>query len=263
MTKDCQSIRTNLSAYLDQELTPERLARVEEHLRHCPTCPQELDDLEIARRALHEIRAMPEGPEQWQHIYAKLQTSGRTWSWKPSLRPRWLAVAASVVLVILTSIFFWPLTGDRKTGVEPYLGLYLLAANASDVLSSQIPADQVEALHVNFPVYTPSAVGSWKRERIYLHKLHGQPVLQVFYTNTSGQNYCVFQQSAQHFVDFGDRNTKEELVQNNICTKLSARHFDLISWSLDKTRFTAVSTQHLDLKGIAADWMAQVVRGQD
>lgn len=42
---NCEGVRPLLSAYIDQELSPGELLRVEQHLRRCPACAAEVDAL--------------------------------------------------------------------------------------------------------------------------------------------------------------------------------------------------------------------------
>ena len=259
MSQNCQSIRVDLSAYLDSELSAEKCRQIAEHLRLCPDCTKELSTLESARNSLSEIKAVPEVLDQWNLIRSRLrQSSQASAPFFSFVFPRWIPVAASLFLIILGALF-WPFSANQITDVEPYFGLYLLAAQASDVLSSQISPPEIQALNLDFPVYAVSAVNSWTRKGIYFHKLHGQPVIQIFYTNAAGETYCVFQQSKTHSLDFGNRETRQEFIQNQICTKLASHHFNLITWSSERTLFTLISTaEGVDLDSVAADWIGEM-----
>ena len=257
MKRDCDRIQSRLSSYMDGELAAGDSRRVADHLRLCSKCSRELQVLERTQAALQEIGEVPQPGDQWPYVRSELRQDRRASpKTPPALWWRWAPLAAAAVLVILVATTFWPLGDQNITGIEPYVGLYLLAVNASDVLSSQVSPEEIREFDLAFPVYTPEAMDSWKREGIYFHKLHGQPVIQVFYMNDSGQSYCIFQQWERHALDFGRRKTQDEFVQNQICTKLANAHFNLISWTFKKTLFTVISTEpQVDLTAIAGGWI--------
>ncbi|MBA2494000.1 MAG: zf-HC2 domain-containing protein [Acidobacteria bacterium] len=49
----CENLQLNLSVYLDDILTGEERATLDEHLARCPLCRQKLADFQILRRDLH------------------------------------------------------------------------------------------------------------------------------------------------------------------------------------------------------------------
>ncbi len=260
MSKICESIRVNLSAYFDNELSAEKCTQIAEHLRLCPDCAQELATLKGASECCTEIKAVPEVPDQWNQIRSQLQsTSRKSAPFFSFVWPRWIPVAASFFLLIILGSIFWPSSPNRDTDVEPYFGLYLLAVRASDVLSSQISPQEIQALNLDFPVHTPSVLEAWSQKGIYFHKLHGQPMIQIFYGNAAGDSYCVFEQSENDSLDFGNRETRQELIQNQICTKFASQDFHLISWTLGNTLFTVVSTAgSVDLDSVTYDWIGEI-----
>ncbi|MGH9340149.1 MAG: anti-sigma factor family protein [Acidobacteriota bacterium] len=271
MNRECKRISARLSDYLDGELAPQDEREAEVHLEHCANCRQELARLRDVSQVLQSTAAAPEAPEQWPEIHRKLrervapvffqapqdqdQDTGQKRSWK-----RWLPLAAAV-LVVLSFSLFWPFGPNPSTDVESYLGLYLLAGTADGVLSSKLTAEEIAGIGLDFPTYLPPAVNGWKREGVYLHRLHGQPVLQTFYSDSDegGRHYCIFQQSSRHSLDFGNRQIQKEFVRNQVCTKFADQHFNLISWGSGKTLFTVVSTaDSLDLNQIASQWIKQI-----
>ena len=50
--KTCDRFKTSFSAYIDQQLSPDGRAGVEEHIRTCPACSRELSELQRAHEAL-------------------------------------------------------------------------------------------------------------------------------------------------------------------------------------------------------------------
>ncbi len=52
---ECSRTRGMLSGYMDRRLNPEELARVEEHLRTCQGCREELESLRATVALLHRL----------------------------------------------------------------------------------------------------------------------------------------------------------------------------------------------------------------
>lgn len=254
--KICERIQIQLSPFLDGELSQDKSSRIADHLANCLECKQQEEILQSARQALRSVDNAPEAPDQWAYIRSRLEKKRGGWFALPSLGWRWSAVAASILVAALAASLFWPISSERDTDIEPYLGLYLLAAHASDVISSQVSPSEIDAARLRFPAYAPATAGGWMRKRVYLHKLNGQPVVQAFYAGEGGNHYCVFQQDSEHPLDFGARETQQDFVRNQICTKFSNDDFRFISWSSGGTRFTVISTDpQMDLNSIAADWI--------
>lgn len=74
---ECKRIQELLSPYLDKNLTEKEIALVEEHLRACPRCPQELERL---KRTVHLVSSLEEvePPESFlSEIHRKLKAKSR------------------------------------------------------------------------------------------------------------------------------------------------------------------------------------------
>lgn len=125
---NCDGVRGLLSAYLDGELSPGELLRVEQHLRRCPVCADEVDSLRqtIALVAsldevevpatfhmqLHE-RLVALGPPMAQE-HRKVASS----AWQRGVR-RWAVPAAAAAAALAISLTSFPQAGNLvKTGLE-------------------------------------------------------------------------------------------------------------------------------------------------
>jgi len=114
--KDCSHIGTELSAYVDSELAPEKRAEVEKHIAGCPRCQQRVAGLrELAAGVAALPKAQP-APQFLAEVRRKIRgerdTSGQR-SWADIVfRPFWVKVPlealAVVVLLIGASALFLP-----------------------------------------------------------------------------------------------------------------------------------------------------------
>ena len=107
-------MQKQLSAYLDDELSPRQRQRVEKHLRICEECSLLLQELRETSDSIASLRRMA-SEDLWFAINAKLDgissnsqrslATGRRWTWEriyPIIRPA--AVTIGIALVIC-SIF--------------------------------------------------------------------------------------------------------------------------------------------------------------
>lgn len=111
----CEHSR-QVSAYYDGELPPEERARVEEHIRQCPICAKELDQLRQISRLLGAAR-IPDLPAD---LPPRLRGAA------PSAADRWLvrtaealtAVAAAVL--VASGLWLWRTSATQATRNDPF-----------------------------------------------------------------------------------------------------------------------------------------------
>ncbi len=98
--EQCGKIREWLDAYISRELPPESVQQVAAHLRECPACAAEYDELVRLRSRLRDaVRATPVPP--------RLETRVRSTFAGERARPRtgvWAVVAAAAVIVCAVMI---------------------------------------------------------------------------------------------------------------------------------------------------------------
>jgi len=68
METSCQETRGRLVGYADSEIDPAARAVVESHLRGCPACVEELEEIEKLRRLARELPGLASDPLQRQAI---------------------------------------------------------------------------------------------------------------------------------------------------------------------------------------------------
>ena len=74
---NCEEFKTMISAHVDDELPPDQLERLEEHLAGCPSCRQELAEEKALKKELDMIRfnepTDAELSRYWSSIYNRLE----------------------------------------------------------------------------------------------------------------------------------------------------------------------------------------------
>ncbi len=102
----CQLYENELSAYLDGELSATRAARLEAHLRVCPHCQGELNELSgissYIRSASRELQVSQEFDQRVLRAVGYFQIAGRQRRQRSWLRP--LVVVAMVLLALLSLV---------------------------------------------------------------------------------------------------------------------------------------------------------------
>lgn len=111
MTKaemNCESVRLDLSAYLDDELTPARAAAIEEHLVGCPTCREEERSLRAVRRLVRIQAVEADIPDLAPKIMARIRIDNvRAFEpWRERFRVAAVAAAAAALVVLGASLPF-------------------------------------------------------------------------------------------------------------------------------------------------------------
>jgi Putative zinc-finger len=108
-----------LSAFLDNELSPQERAQIEQHLRTCAECAQELSELALVDRLGRELDVdVPEG--YLEGLPARLRPRLR--AARPARRrliPMWALAAAALVLIGLWVPITWQRRGSELSAPLP------------------------------------------------------------------------------------------------------------------------------------------------
>ncbi|MFW6126173.1 MAG: anti-sigma factor family protein [Chloroflexota bacterium] len=128
-TGDCKKVKGMLSPYMDGQLNPGEVDKVERHLRQCDTCRRELDSLEQAAGLLRQVPAVE--PRCSFAVPAGAVTR------RPALLGA-LRVAAATAAVFLALVlvgdavgFFAAAPAEERTGRQEY----------ADTFDTPSPAD--------------------------------------------------------------------------------------------------------------------------
>jgi predicted anti-sigma-YlaC factor YlaD len=93
------SFKPLLMGYLDRELTESEVMRVEEHLKECRDCSEELGEFRRLKEVTHNMRlAMPNDKtweDYWSHIYNRLER-----------RVGWILVSIGAILLLSYGVYF-------------------------------------------------------------------------------------------------------------------------------------------------------------
>ena len=103
----CHEVVPLLSAYYDDELSPDRAAAVGSHVESCPRCAAELDSFYKMSVLTSQLYQPSPPPQVWQRIATQLDAEGsRTVpTAKPSRRLRRMTLLAVAAVIAVGA--FW------------------------------------------------------------------------------------------------------------------------------------------------------------
>ncbi|MHB8994064.1 MAG: anti-sigma factor family protein [Armatimonadota bacterium] len=106
-----------LAAYLDAELSLPDRARLEEHLRHCAACRQEIAELEQLEGLLAELSPVPTPPQLLSCTMARARGELQPTRRMSANRPAAVGAAAALLLVLLQFGLYSPSTPVQHQAV--------------------------------------------------------------------------------------------------------------------------------------------------
>ncbi len=106
MIMDCESCGDDLTAYLDGELDGSRVHELEEHLKKCPPCLEELQSLKLASRMIDShLDELEPRPEIWNNLVKRIDgnavSAGPAGLFQFFVSHRWKTAAAALATSIV------------------------------------------------------------------------------------------------------------------------------------------------------------------
>lgn len=103
---DCNSFELNISAYLDNELTPEEKQDFEEHAKECKDCKIKYENFKIMIESLNEIEEIPLPKDFHIELGKKLRQEASTKRKNTSFSWKYIGGIAAALLVVVVSTSF-------------------------------------------------------------------------------------------------------------------------------------------------------------
>ncbi|NOZ62400.1 MAG: hypothetical protein GXO74_12050 [Calditrichaeota bacterium] len=152
----CQIVRKKLSAYQDRQLPPNEMIALREHLRNCPDCARQLQQLELVWDALAKVEQFDSAPFFWTKLSRRLNKTSekKVWRQRASFLPRLLPIPVAAMLLLVFSLltgfylgktlFFYATPGTET--VSEIKSESLLAINSFDELSDESVTDVYQSI---------------------------------------------------------------------------------------------------------------------
>lgn len=110
---DCRAARPLLSAYMDNDLTPDESRAIQEHVEQCADCAATLASYRTLRAAIRALPPVAPAPDLRAAVFAKATPAYRRRAWLFDLGQQGLATAALVV-ILLALVFTASLVIQRR-----------------------------------------------------------------------------------------------------------------------------------------------------
>ena len=152
----CHQVRKKLSSYQDGQLPPTEMKKVREHLRHCPDCAMQLQELESVWTTLGKVEQFDSAPFFWAKLSHRLnQTSEKkARRQRAGFLPRISPVPVLAMLLLTFSLlsgfylgktlFIYATPGAETGSGRQYESL--LAINSFDELTDESVADVYQSI---------------------------------------------------------------------------------------------------------------------
>ncbi len=138
---NCTDIQVAIHGYMDGELDPLRNLEIEQHLQHCAVCSQSYKADQALQTAVKTgAQYFPAPADLRKRIQSSVRQVGKSQRTLPVMPWRWLAVAASVVFVVILAWALIPrgLDAEQLVAQEVVSSHVrsLMVAHLADVMSS-------------------------------------------------------------------------------------------------------------------------------
>lgn len=135
---DCRECSSEMTAFMDGELSQSRRAEVRSHIDSCPACAREMSDL---REAVDFVRAhhrqLDLQPAGWSRVLVHLESAGKTrgFGWLTFGFARWQPVAIALTgFGLMIAAWSYQRHAESRRALERYMIQYVQAREAQERL---------------------------------------------------------------------------------------------------------------------------------
>jgi hypothetical protein len=205
---NCSAVQHNLSAYHDNELSPDQRAAVEVHLHACLDCSARL----VAFREISGVAAELNDPTApsglWEELQTKLQRQARRGEPSRSraststLTRRHLATAALVLVAISAAYGIWRFQSSEQRQMGVVFGHFLDEFPHDPVAAQQVIVTKYDGRAVTIDEATrqlryrpalPTSRDALRLEKMYLLRMPCCTCVETIYKNANGETLAVFE----------------------------------------------------------------------
>ncbi|MEO0077658.1 MAG: zf-HC2 domain-containing protein, partial [candidate division WOR-3 bacterium] len=175
MKNTCREVRDLLGPYLDAELAEAERLRVEEHLKACPGCREELAELKalhgLALKAAHPVPTQEHLEQLRRQVSRRLRREARPEGVRSRASPlsffRLATLGGALVVVMVVVIAGYRLLGDKSARPGPLaeVGIERRQAPAVPAEAAPLPPDLASAPQSEETPVQPAAARSHSEVR--------------------------------------------------------------------------------------------------
>lgn len=218
---NCSKTQECLSAYHDNELSPDAAEQVAAHLAGCPTCAEELASFQQITELSQKLTDPPVPSPRWSELQTKLDPSAQaTASVVRPLAPPFTGKIFALAATVLVAVGFWGVyqvwfPAERHGHLAMNFSHYLEEFSERPDIAQQTLlakyngrpialAEAAEALGYE-PVAARGLPPGYSVKEVHLIKMPCCMCAQVICTNKAGESIAVFEHAIDQPVWFGDR----------------------------------------------------------
>jgi anti-sigma factor RsiW len=264
---ECREVQELLSAYHDNELSPEVRAKVARHVEDCSHCSEELavfGQLSIMAKELDD-------PEPPQHIWAGIEAALGAESDSRVVQPvqekygsrrKWrlgILTAAAMVLVAIGILWVggkgWRMPGPHNTMAADFVDyLEHFASNpqtAHNVLLAKYDGQKVNVTEATKqlgyrPVVADGLPQGYSLEAMYVMEMPCCTCVQSVCRRSDGKVFALFEHDEAQPVWYGNCSRIETQCDGRSCSLIQADRTLVASWKTDNRQLTVVGADDLD-----------------
>lgn len=279
---DCQQVKDLLSAYYDQELSPEVKAEVAQHLAGCDECAAELADFgELSAMAQNLSHPVP--PEHiWDGLQSLLHTrpNGEAtiqqprgwliWMRRPAAR---FAFAAAALVLIAIGWFGYTMSNHHdEHQMAAVFGQYLDQFQtdphaAQEILLTNYPSRAVtaeQAIHtVGYrPVVAEGLPPGYSLVSTQVMKMPCCTCVQCLCQRDDGTVIAIFEHDDEEPNWYGDRPSRNEVCSGTRCSLVQLDGRLAATWQRGKRHISVVGARDTEEIGQLVVWFDERRKSQ-
>jgi len=205
---NCSAVQHNLSAYHDNELSPDLRAAVEEHVATCHDCSARLAAFREISRVAGELIDPTAPSGMWEELQTKLQRKAPMG--KPvrlqtatttSLRRR-LATAALLLLAMSAALGIWRYRSSEQRQMRVAFGAFLDEFPRDPIAAQRTIVTKYDGQAVTLDEATrklryrpalPTSGDALRLEKMYVLRMPCCTCVETIYKNADGETLAVFE----------------------------------------------------------------------
>ncbi len=238
------ALRRWLSAYVDSELSGERLNRMQAHLEVCPSCQQHLSEIRAGRELLMNWNSGPQ--RSAQHIPS-------TARWHSFPRWGWIA-AAGIAIIAASALRWWPLPSVQAMDVNFYAAQFRHAGYCVYPCTS-LADTSLDALRASQPLplqYPEKLPVGMTISRVIRYKTPRYEGVGLLFAG-AGKDFWLFEQPQTAPLATNGQPAEEVRICGRRCTSIDCVQVHLVNWTKDGLRFViATDLEKSDVESIVA-----------
>lgn len=219
---NCSAVQHNLSAYHDNELSPDLRAAVEVHLHACLNCSARLAAFRELSRVAADLNDPTAPSGMWEELQTKLQRQA-LWGEPPRSRTatttstrRRLATAATVLLALSAALGIWRYQSSEQRQMGVVFGAFLDQFPRDPIAAQRAIVTQYDGQAVTLDEATrklryrpalPTNPDALRLEKMYVLRMPCCTCVETIYKNADGETLAVFEHHDEDPGWFSNRPT--------------------------------------------------------